>query len=233
MKFGPSSFLAAVVTGAVIALVPGPGIEAQGQGQGQGPGENQGLGDGQGGGRPEWSASFRHDTSRPLREISPRPGVSTRGDFEVKRGNPDAPGAPDTQIQDLPVAPLAAVGGIGFDGVGEGNAHFSYNVNYAPPDTVGEAGLTQYVQWVNPSFAIFAKSDGRLLYGPAGGNTIWTDFGGDCETRNDGDPMVQYDQLADRWVMSQFSLGQGNYLQCVAVSKTSDATGEWHRYAFS
>jgi hypothetical protein len=44
--------------------------------------------------------------------------------------------------------------------------------------------------------------------------------------------MVQYDQLADRWVMSQFSLRQGNYLQCVAVSKTSDATGEWHRYAF-
>ena len=44
--------------------------------------------------------------------------------------------------------------------------------------------------------------------------------------------MVQYDQLADRWVMSQFSLRQGNYLQCVAISKTSDATGEWHRYAF-
>ena len=44
--------------------------------------------------------------------------------------------------------------------------------------------------------------------------------------------MVQYDQLADRWVMSQFSLRPGNYLQCVAVSKTSDATGEWHRYAF-
>jgi hypothetical protein len=207
---------------------------AEGQnGAGQGPGENNGRGDGQGGGRPEWAASLRHDTSRPLREIAPLPGVSTREDFEVKRGSPDAPGAPDTQIQDLPVAPLSAIGGVGFDGVGEGNAQFSYNVNHAPPDTVGEAGLTQFVQWVNPSFAIFDKATGNLLYGPAAGNTIWQGFGGDCETRNDGDPMVQYDQLADRWVMSQFSLRQGNYLQCVAVSKTSDATGQWHRYAFS
>ena len=232
MRLGSSSFLAAVVAGALIAVVPGSSMKAQGQGQGQGPGENSGLGDGQGGGRPEWAASLRHDTSRPLRDITPLPGRSTREDFEVKRGNPDGPGAPDTQIQSLPVAPLAAVGGVGFDGVGEGNAQFSFNVNYAPPDTVGEAGLTQYVQWVNPSFAIFDKATGNRLYGPAAGNTIWQGFGGDCEARNDGDPMVQYDQLADRWVMSQFSLRMGNYLQCVAISKTSDALGEWHRYAF-
>ena len=227
-----SKFLAAIVAGALIVVVPGAKPNAQEQGQGQGPDQNNGLGDGQGGGRPEWAASIRHDTSRPLREITPNPGVSTREDFEVKRGNPDAPGAPDTQIQSLPVAPLAAIGGTGFDGVGEGNSQFAFKVNYAPPDTVGEAGLTQFVQWVNPSFAIFDKATGNRIYGPAAGNTIWQGFGGDCEARNDGDPMVQYDQLADRWVMSQFSLRQGNYLQCVAVSKTSDATGEWHRYAF-
>ena len=231
MRLSSSKLLAVFVTAALIVVVPGANPNAQEQGQGQGPNQNNGLGDGQGGGRPEWAASLRHDTSRPLRDITPMPGVSTREDFEVKRGNPDAPGAPDPQIQTLPVAPLAAVGGTGFDGVGEGNAQFAFNVSYAPPDTVGEAGLTQFVQWVNPSFAIFDKA-GNRLYGPAAGNTIWQGFGGDCEARNDGDPMVQYDQLADRWVMSQFSLRQGNYLQCVAVSKTSDATGEWHRYAF-
>ena len=222
-----ASYFAAAVACALVVVVPGSDIRAQGQSQ-----NNNGQGDGQGGGRPEWAASLRHDTSRPLREIAPRPGVSTREDFEVKRGGPDTPGAPDTQIQSLVVAPLAATGGVGFDGVGEFNEKFSYQVNHAPPDTVGEAGLTQYVQWVNPSFAIFDKASGNLLYGPAAGNTIWAGFGGDCETRNDGDPMVQYDQLADRWVMSQFSLRSGNYLQCVAVSKTSDATGQWHRYAF-
>jgi hypothetical protein len=103
---------------------------AQGQnGAGQGPGENNGLGDGQGGGRPEWAASL--DTTPPVHCATsrPLPGRSTREDFEVKRGNPDAPGAPDTQIQDLPVAPLAAVGGVGFDGVGEGNAQFAFKVN--------------------------------------------------------------------------------------------------------
>ncbi|NQW04251.1 MAG: hypothetical protein HQ485_09500 [Acidobacteria bacterium] len=41
-----------------------------------------------------------------------------------------------------------------------------------PPDTTGEAGLTQYVQWVNSSFAIFDKATGTVEYGPAGGNTL-------------------------------------------------------------
>jgi hypothetical protein len=185
-------------------------------------------------GRPEWSAASRHDTSRPLREMPARPAISTREDFDVKHEvpRPELPQA-DTAIQSIVVAPLAAVNGTSFDGVGEGNSQFAYNATYAPPDTVGEAGLTQFVQWVNASFAVFDKATGTRLYGPAGGNTIWTGFGGDCETRNDGDPIVQYDQLANRWVMTQFALRAGNYLQCVAVSQTEDARGAWYRYAFS
>lgn len=185
-------------------------------------------------GRPEWAAATRHDTSRPLREMPARPAISTREDFDVKHETPKPQAAQtDTAIQSTVVAPLAAVNGTSFDGVGEGNPQFPFNVNYAPPDTVGEAGKTQFVQWVNASFAIFDKSNGTRLYGPAGGNTIWSGFGGDCETRNDGDPIVQYDQLADRWIMTQFALRSGNYLQCVAVSQTEDATGAWNRYAFS
>src|SRR5438045_836612 len=38
---------------------------------------------------------------------------------------------------------------------------------------------------------------------------------------------------ANRWVVSQFSVSTTPYLQCVAVSQTSDATGAWNRYAFS
>jgi hypothetical protein len=45
---------------------------------------------------------------------------------------------------------------------------------------------------------------------------------------------VQFDQLANRWVMTQFAVrGAGFYRQCVAISKTEDATGQWHRYEFS
>ena len=61
---------------------------------------------------------------------------------------------------------------------------------------------------------------------------LWTGFGGGCETNNDGDPIVLYDKLANRWVMSQFSVSTTPYLQCVAVSVTPDATGSWYRYSF-
>jgi hypothetical protein len=184
-------------------------------------------------GAPAWVPAVRHDTSRPLREMTPMPATTTRADFEVKEPALGPPSVQqDTAVQSFPVAPLAASSVTNFDGVGEGHGEFSYNVNSAPPDTTGEAGPNHYVQWVNTSFAIFGKG-GNLLYGPAGGNTLFTGFGGDCEARNDGDPIVQYDQLADRWVMTQFSIRAGNYLQCVAVSQTGDPRGAWHRYAFS
>ena len=109
------------------------------------------------------------------------------------------------------------------------------NVNgVLPPDTNGDVGPNHYVQWVNLSFAIYSKS-GALLYGPAAGNTLWTGFGGPCQTSNDGDPIVQYDHLADRWMMSQFALPNypsGPFYQCIAVSQTGDPTGAWYRYAF-
>src|SRR5205814_3151700 len=74
---------------------------------------------------------------------------------------------------------------------------------------------------------------GALVHGPVAGNTLWSGFGGGCETNNDGDPIVQYDKAANRWVFTQFSFSTTPYLQCVAVSTTSDATGSYRRYAFS
>jgi hypothetical protein len=94
-------------------------------------------------------------------------------------------------------------------------------------------GATQYVQWVNESFAVFNKTTGALVHGPVAGNSLWTGFGGGCETNNDGDPVVQYDKAANRWIFTQFSVTTTPYLQCVAVSTTSDATGTYNRYAFS
>jgi len=94
-------------------------------------------------------------------------------------------------------------------------------------------GATQYVQWVNQSFAVFDKSTHAVVYGPAAGNTLWSGFGGACQTDNDGDPIAQYDKAAQRWVMSQFSLHTGpGFYQCFAISTTSDATGSYNRYAF-
>jgi hypothetical protein len=133
-----------------------------------------------------------------------------------------------------PGVPLAAAqaptSGLGFEGLG--NASLGFTVSSAPPDTNGAAGLTQYVQWVNSSFAIFNKSTGALIAGPTAGNTLWSGFGGGCQTNNDGDPIVLYDKQANRWVFAQFSVTTTPFLQCVAVSTTSDATGTYNRYSF-
>ena len=69
---------------------------------------------------------------------------------------------------------------------------------------------------------------------PKAGNTPWAGFGGDCETRNDGDPIVQYDQLANRWILTQFAVANRSYMQCVAVSTHERSRpGTYNRYAFS
>ncbi len=134
------------------------------------------------------------------------------------------------------VAPSAATTpGLGLDGLGQGfsGPQGSFTVQSAPPDTTGAVGATQFVQWVNSSFAVFNKSTGAVVYGPVKGNTLFTGFGGACETQNDGDPIVLYDKAADRWVMMQFAVPSGGpYYQCVAISKTADATGAYDRYAF-
>ena len=106
-------------------------------------------------------------------------------------------------------------------------------VELSPPDTNGAVGATQYVQWVNAEFAVFDKVTGALVAGPTEGNTLWAGFGGGCETNNDGDPIVQYDKMANRWILTQFSIVTLPYTECVAVSTTSDATGTYNRYAFS
>src|SRR5579859_735919 len=144
---------------------------------------------------------------------------------------------PDPVQQQTVVSPGASLAtaqaptsGLGFEGLG--NASLGFTVNSAPPDTNGAAGLTQYVQWVNSSFAIFNKSTGALIAGPTAGNTLWSGFGGGCQTNNDGDPIVMYDKIANRWVFAQFSVSTTPFLQCVAVSTTSDATGTYNRYSF-
>ncbi len=135
---------------------------------------------------------------------------------------------------------MSTTNGLNFAGVGNGDYGFSPNA--APPDTNGVVGATQYVQWVNESFAVFDKATGAIAQGfPKAGNTLWAglkDSNGNpsgCAVNNDGDPIAQYDKAANRWIMTQFSVtnpGTYGYLQCVAVSTTSDATGSYYQYAF-
>ncbi len=186
--------------------------------------------------RPEVSYAVHHDTSPPLRDI---PSILPMfvAAHEKPRPIPIPLGSGLAAEQSDPVAQTSAnvlvpaIAGISFDGLGIGSP---YTPDAAPPDTNGAIGATQYVQWVNEAFAVYDKLTGAIATGfPKAGNTLWAGFGGGCQTNNDGDPIVQYDKAANRWVMTQFSVSTTPYLQCVAVSTTSDATGSYNRYSFS
>src|SRR5207249_3334577 len=102
----------------------------------------------------------------------------------------------------------------------------------APPDTNGEVGATQYVQIVNLSYQVFNKVTGVSVLGPTAISAIWSGFGGVCQSNGNGDPVVLYDQLANRWLVSQFAGTGVPTDECIAISTTSDATGTYHRYGF-
>ncbi|HEX7315806.1 MAG TPA: hypothetical protein VF297_17960 [Pyrinomonadaceae bacterium] len=182
---------------------------------------------------------------KPLREMFDRPGKPepARGgkDFEPGRPHPVGdtnPGGIDPLVErnnasvSAYAQPKAGSVGVGVDP----------NFRVSPPDTTGDLGPNHYVQWVNLRYAVYdVVRDGsgqiaafNLKAGfPKNGNTIWQGFGGRCESDNDGDPIVQYDQLADRWVLTQFAVSNTPYTQCVAVSTSPDPTGSYYRYSYS
>ncbi len=192
--------------------------------------------------RPDVTNAVRHDTSKPLREIMPlKAGKARKYENPMNFSRKNVPAdQKDGAVQSSAVLSVPIVTGLNFEGIGEGLP--GYNVNVAPPDTTGDVGgptsnpqspTGQYVQWVNLSFAVFDKASGVMIYGPAAGNTLWSGFGGPCQTTNNGDPIVQYDQIANVWVLTQFAVASAPYRQCVAVSQTSDATGAYNRYEFT
>lgn len=97
----------------------------------------------------------------------------------------------------------------------------------SPPDTVGDVGLNHYIQMVNATkVAIFDKA-GTPLNAPFNLGSLWSS--GNC-TGNAGDPIVLYDSLADRWLLSQFA---GPSHMCIAISQTADPLGSYHLYTFN
>lgn len=156
---------------------------------------------------------------------NPGDPVRTVEDLKEEMG-PTEPVTGPSVLSEFAAAVLAPVEGVNFEGIGA--------TGVLPPDTVGDVGPNHYVQMVNSAFAIYDKS-GNLLAGPTQINALWGNFGGPCETNNNGDPIVRYDHLADRWLISQFALpgGTQGFFECVAISRTPDpVAGGWYLYAF-
>jgi hypothetical protein len=154
-------------------------------------------------------ADTGEEAKAPVKSFPPAGDPVVQRSFGLAARAPSAPNMP---------SPLNSFEGVNnIDGV-------------YPPDTNGDVGPKYYVQMVNLHFQIFNKA-GASVYGPASNNILWQGFGGPCETRNDGDPVVLYDALADRWVLSQFTAA-APYGECIAVSVNGDPTGAYYRYFF-
>src|SRR5918996_6171440 len=187
-------------------------------------------------GPPPFHAQFRgvlpvvkFDISPPLRDMKPLTWKEcTKRENEEEGPIPLGPVGPvvtDTAVQRV----------LGKIGIPAPIITFDGNSNLcgcSPPDPNGEVGPNHVVTMANLHFQIFNKS-GQSLFGPAANNTLWSGFSGDCETDNAGDPVVLYDQLADRWILTQFTSSGPTFFECVAVSQTSDPTGSYFRYAIA
>ncbi len=183
--------------------------------------------------RPRVGTAARYDLSPPLRSIKP---ITTRN---YKKGDDDPGSGPvnDTKHDPDPVVQTTAGNGLfnrDIPSLGVSFNGMSNTSGVNPPDTVGDIGPNHYVQMVNSRFQIFTRA-GVSVFGPANINTLFAGFGGACQTQNAGDPVVLYDQLADRWIMSQFTSSAvgGSFFNCVAISTGNDPTGTYYRYAFS
>ncbi len=106
-----------------------------------------------------------------------------------------------------------------------------------PPDANGDIGPSHYIQVVNNLFRVYSPSTGNTLELYRRISNLFAGFGGLCETNDEGSPIVLYDHLSDRWVMSQMardiSAPDFEYHQCVAVSMTPDPVSDsWYLYDY-
>ena len=176
----------------------------------------------------------KHDVSLPLREMAQNAPQAGSGVFEKEEHRAPAgyfvpvPGI-DPVVQDHYLPAAGRSGLLSFDGLTgrQGQA--------IPPDTNGAVGGTQFVEIVNFVLQVYDKTTGQPeLPKPVLISTLWQSFGGLCETTNGGDPVVLWDKLAQRWLVTQLAYNNqttNNFL-CLAVSTSVDATGSYNRYNF-
>ena len=107
----------------------------------------------------------------------------------------------------------------------EGQYSYSY-----PPDCNGTVGPNHYMQTINVKYTIYDKQ-GNLLAGPTNLNTLFSGVPG--ANANDGDPVVIFDEQAQRFMVAEFSgISSNPDYMLIAVSQTDDPTGNWDRWSF-
>lgn len=99
----------------------------------------------------------------------------------------------------------------------------------SPSDPSIDVGKNYFVQAVNATdIAVYDKNDYSLV-AEFRGNSLWSDVG----FSSGGDPIVMYDQEAERWLITEFpSPGPRDNNLLVAISKTDSPLGEYDLYVF-
>ncbi len=197
---------------------------------------------------PTFSKAVAFDVSPAVRDLPPaaRPLVFDPNkviEVRPERGASEGPQAhavkghtPDVALQLFNPAPTIPAPLLTFEGLSNQDNFNLYGGRVNPPDPDGEVGPNHYVELINLVFAVYDKQGNRLT-GPTKIGDLWTGFAiPDC-TDPSGDPVVLYDQLEDRWILSQFTTSGLSdptkpFWNCVAVSTTGDPTGTYFRYAF-
>ncbi|HQZ94940.1 MAG TPA: carboxypeptidase regulatory-like domain-containing protein [Pyrinomonadaceae bacterium] len=159
--------------------------------------------------------------AKTIKNIVPGAGVAGSNYAFRDEALPDAPAQPSV----LPTP------GVSFEGLSSQDNQTTFGTTFAPPDTVGDVGPNHYVQMTNTLVRIFNKN-GTPASAPFLLSSITNVVGGPCVNMDDGDPIVNYDPLANRWILSQFCPGPVPGHQMFAVSTTPDPTGSYYVYDF-
>jgi len=152
----------------------------------------------------------------------------------VLRSGVTEEGSPDAVVQDSVVTLATPAPSVSFDGISNQDNFNAFGFRVSPPDTNGDVGPNHYVQMVNLLARVYDKT-GAPLTPPFKLSSLFAPLGGQCAAADQGDPVVVYDPLADRWLLSQFAFASFTsppYFECIAISQTSDPAGAYFLYAF-
>jgi hypothetical protein len=196
-----------------------------------------------------YSISASHfDISAPLRDMAA--GAVPGGPAMEEEESPTNPMLPSWRIprstvpdpvvqRQIPPGDFAASRGFSLQAPTMGFNFLGVGAGGTPSDSNASVGNNQLVETVNVRYQVWSLDRGTSvatpILGPININTLWSGFGGPCTAQNSGDPIVLFDKVANRWLISQFtsSVSAGFFYQCVAVSTSADATGTYARWAFA
>jgi hypothetical protein len=188
---------------------------------------------------PEFHKAAAFASSPAVRDLTPVKPTPRTGKFALRNDRVSVPEPTNSVFSvhdaDGAVARSSAIPmpapGLTFDGLSNYDNIDAYSLLIIPPDITGDVGPNHYVQAVNALVRIFDKS-GNAVTPPFRMSQLFASLGTPCSTRDDGEPIVLYDPLADRWLMSQYCNNFPPFRQMVAVSKTGDPAGAYFVYEF-